>query len=80
MTNPERPQLGMFTLGMFVAAGMSAGALTGLVIGLLVRRPSPPEQMSETVEDLKRRAELILSELSKDPVPKDPVLSSGDQA
>ena len=54
---------------MFVAAGMSAGALTGLVIGLLVRRPAPPEQMSETVDDLKRRAELILSELSKDHVP-----------
>ena len=66
MTNPARPHL-----GMFVAAGMSAGALTGLVIGLLVRRPQPhaEEEISETVDDLKRRAELILSELSKDHVP-----------
>ena len=56
---------------MFVAAGMAAGALTGLVIGLLVHRPPPsaPEEISETVDDLKRRAELILSELSKDSVP-----------
>ena len=64
MTNPDR-----LTLGRFVAAGMGAGALTGLVIGLLVRRPAPPEQISETVDDLKRRAEMILSELSKDHVP-----------
>ena len=66
MTNPARPNL-----GMFVAVGMGAGALTGLVIGLLVRRPQPPapEEISETVDDLKRRAELILSELSKDHVP-----------
>lgn len=54
---------------MFVAAGMGAGALTGLAIGLLARRPAPSEQMSETVDDLKRRAEMILSELSKDHVP-----------
>lgn len=64
MTKPDR-----LTLGMFVAAGMGAGALTGLVIGLLVRRPAPPEQISETVDDLKRRAEMILSELSKDHAP-----------
>ncbi len=64
MTNPDR-----LTLGAFVAAGMGAGALTGLVIGLLIHRPAPPEQISETVDDLKRRAELILSELSKDHVP-----------
>ena len=48
---------------------MGAGALTGLIIGLLVRRAGPPEQMSETVDDLKRRAEMILSELSKDHAP-----------
>ncbi len=77
MTSPERPNL-----AMFVAAGISAGALTGLVIGLLVRRPVPPEQMSETVDDLKRRAELILSELSKDHVPSGggSLPSGGDKA
>ena len=59
-------------IGLFVAVGMGAGALTGLVIGLLVRRPPPaaPEEISETVDDLKRRAEMILTELSKDHVPK----------
>jgi len=58
-------------IGLFVAVGMGAGALTGLVIGLIVHRPPPSaqEEMSETVDDLKRRAELILSELSKDDVP-----------
>ncbi len=66
MTNPARP-----TLGLFIAIGMGAGALTGLAIGLLVHRPPPQsqEEMSETVDDLKRRAEMILSELSKDHVP-----------
>ena len=62
---------------MFIAIGMGAGALTGLVIGLLVYRPSlhSQEEISETVDDLKRRAELILTELSKDHVP-----NTGDQA
>jgi len=64
-TQPPRPHI-----GTFVAAGMGAGALTGLVIGLLVRRPPPAqEEISETVDDLKRRAEMILTELSKDHVP-----------
>ena len=58
-------------IGLFVAVGMGAGALTGLIIGLLVHRPPPStqEEMSETVDDLKRRAELILTELSKDHAP-----------
>lgn len=58
-------------IGLFVTVGMGAGALTGLIIGLIVRRPQPSahEEISETVDDLKRRAELILSELSKDDVP-----------
>ncbi len=64
MTNLLRPNL-----ALFVTAGMGAGALTGLVIGLLVRRSAPAEPISETVDDLKRRAEMILSELSKDHVP-----------
>ena len=47
------------------------------MIGLLVYRPSlhSQEEISETVDDLKRRAELILTELSKDHVP-----NTGDQA
>jgi len=58
-------------IGLFVAVGMGAGALTGLVIGLIVHRPPPSaqEEMSDSVDDLKRRAEMILSELSKGDVP-----------
>lgn len=54
--------------------------MTGLVVGLLVHRPAPPaqEEMAETVDDLKRRAEMILTELSKDDPSADPVLDTSD--
>jgi hypothetical protein len=57
---------------MLVLAGIGAGALTGILLGLLaLRRPQAQvqEEISETVEDLKRRAELILTELSRSPAP-----------
>ena len=49
-------------------AGIGAGALTGTILGLLVvRRPrsGPYEEMTETVDDLKRRAEQILTDLAQ---------------
>jgi hypothetical protein len=58
--------------GMLVLAGIGAGALTGILVGLLaLRRPQAQvsEEISETVDDLKRRAELILTELSRSPTP-----------
>jgi uncharacterized membrane-anchored protein YhcB (DUF1043 family) len=54
--------------GVLLLVSVGAGALTGIAIGLLaVRRPQAQaqEEISETVDDLKRRAELILSELSR---------------
>ena len=59
-------------IGVLVLAGIGAGALTGVLIGLLaIRRPhaQAQEEISETVDDLKRRAELILSELSRNDAP-----------
>ncbi len=59
-------------VGVLVLAGVGAGALTGVLIGLLaLRRPSvhTHEEISETVDDLKRRAELILTELSRSYTP-----------
>ena len=59
-------------LGVLVLAGIGAGALTGVFIGLLaLRRPhaQAEEEISETVDDLKRRAELILTELSRNHAP-----------
>ncbi len=53
-------------------AGAGAGALAGAAVGLLALRrpPAPaPEEISDTVDDLKRRAEMILSELSRSPAP-----------
>ena len=54
-------------IGLIVLAGAGAGMLAGAVIGLLVRRSQiqSQEEISETVGDLKRRAELILTELSR---------------
>ena len=57
---------------MFVFAGAAAGALAGMTVGLLaLRRPEAktPEQIGETVDELKRRAEMILTELSRSPSP-----------
>lgn len=70
MTDHSRPNFGVLVL-----AGVGAGALTGVLLGLLtVRRPRGPaeEEISETVDDLKRRAELILSELSRSRAVGDP--------
>lgn len=53
---------------LLILAGIGAGALTGILLGLLaVRRPrlEVRDEMTETVEDLKRRAEQILTELSQ---------------
>ena len=55
-------------VSVLVLAGVGAGTLTGVLIGLLaLRRPrgQSPKEISETVDDLKRRAELILTELSR---------------
>lgn len=44
------------------------GALAGVLIGALALRRAPApahEEISETVDDLKRRAETILAELSR---------------
>lgn len=59
-------------LGLFVFAGAAAGAMAGMTVGLLaLRQPKSqtPEEISETVDELKRRAEMILSELSRSPAP-----------
>ena len=55
------------SVALLVLAGIGAGALTGVLFGLLAtRRPRAQAQaeMTETVDDLKRRAEQILTELS----------------
>ena len=60
--NPRIP------VGVLVLAGVGAGTLAGVMMGLLaLRRPrgQSPEEISETVDDLKRRAEMILTELSR---------------
>ena len=54
-------------LGVLLLAGIGAGALTGILLGLMAtRRPRAQahEEITETVDDLRRRAEQILSELS----------------
>ncbi|MGI4787460.1 MAG: hypothetical protein ACRYFS_01275 [Janthinobacterium lividum] len=59
-------------IGVLVLAGIGAGALTGVLIGLLaLRRPRTQahEEIAETVDDLKRRAEMILTELSRTHAP-----------
>lgn len=53
---------------ILILAGIGAGVLTGTLLGLLaVRRPREEahDEMTETVDDLKRRAEQILIELSQ---------------
>ena len=66
-------------LGVFVFAGAAAGALAGMTVGLLaLHRPNvqTPEEMSETVDELKRRAEMILTELSRSPASASTPLTS----
>jgi len=55
-------------IGLLIMAGIGTGALAGALLGLLTaRRAGPPGQaeIGETVDDLKRRAEQILTELSQ---------------
>ena len=59
------------SIGLLILVGVGAGALTGALLGLLAtRRPrvQARDEIGETVEDLKRRAEQILTELSQTPV------------
>lgn len=63
---PNRDQ--QSSIGLLILAGIGAGALTGALLGLLAsRRPRAQarDEIGETVDDLKRRAEQILSELSQ---------------
>jgi hypothetical protein len=56
------------SIALLILAGIGAGALTGALLGLLVsRRPraQAQDEIGETVDDLKRRAEQILTELSQ---------------
>lgn len=56
------------SIGILVLASVGAGALTGLLLGLMVThrpRANAREEVGETVEDLKQRAEQILTELSQ---------------
>jgi len=58
-------------IGLLILAGIGAGALTGALLGLAVaRRPRmlAHSEITETVDDLKRRAEEILTELSRSAV------------
>ncbi len=55
-------------LGPFVLAGIGAGALTGALLGFLATRRSRSgavDEIRDSVGDLKRRAEQILSDLSR---------------
>ena len=56
------------SLGLVLLAAIGAGALSGGLMGLLLTRRPPAlngAEITETVEDLKRRAENILDELSQ---------------
>ncbi len=56
------------SIGLLILAGVGAGALTGALLGLMAfRRPrvQAHDEISETVDDLKRRAEQILTELGQ---------------
>ena len=63
---PDRDQES--SIGLLIVAGVGAGALTGALLGLMMaRRPRAAGrgEIGETVDDLKRRAEQILPELSQ---------------
>lgn len=56
------------SIGTFVLVGVGAGALTGVLLGLLAtRRPQAEaaDARRDTVGDLKRRAEQILADLAR---------------
>ncbi len=56
------------SLGLLLLAAIGAGALSGAALGLLLaRRPHAlaGDEITESVDDLKRRAEKILDELSQ---------------
>lgn len=60
------------SLGLVLLAAVGAGILCGALLGLMiVRRPSALSDVTitETVDDLKRRAEKILEELSQNTHP-----------
>jgi len=63
---PDRDQ--QHSIGLLLLAGIGAGTLTGALLGLLAFRRSrmqARDEIGETVDDLKRRAEQILTELSQ---------------
>lgn len=63
---PDRDQPN--SIGLLILAGLGAGALTGALLGLLASRQpraQARDEIGETVDDLKRRAEQILAELSQ---------------
>ena len=65
------------SLGLVLLAAVGAGALSGALLGLMiVRRPRVLSEVAitETVDDLKRRAEKILEELSLSTHPPTPIL------
>ena len=64
MPRESRPD----NLGVLLLAGVGAGALTGVLLGLMATRhprAQAQEEMTETVGDLRRRAEQILTELAQ---------------
>ncbi len=55
-------------LGLLVLAGVGAGTILGVCVGLLLGRQAGHDSeaaMAETVEDLQAKAQQVLSELSK---------------
>jgi len=58
-------------IGLLILAGVGAGTLSGALVGLLLTRRArgqARDEMTETVDDLRRRAEQILGELSQNAV------------
>lgn len=55
-------------LGLLILAGVGAGTILGVCVGLLLGRHAgnaSEAAMSETVEDLQAKAQQVLSELSQ---------------
>ena len=58
-------------IGLLILAGVGAGTLSGALAGLILTgrtRGQAHGEMAETVDDLRRRAEQILGELSQNAV------------